>query len=73
LLLERMKSQGFPFSRLVGVSGSGQQHGSVYWRQGSAAVLESLAAEQELAPQLEVRGLEPSSGILPDMIPVASL
>ena len=30
LLFTRLKAQGFDFSKLAGISGSGQQHGSVY-------------------------------------------
>ena len=55
MLLARMQSDGFPFCRVVGVSGSGQQHGSVYWRQGSEAVLGTLSPERELSSQLQVR------------------
>ncbi|KAJ7574434.1 putative D-xylulose kinase [Mycena floridula] len=31
LLFERMKQQGIDFGKIGGVSGAGQQHGSVYW------------------------------------------
>lgn len=55
MLLAHMQLDGFPFCRVVGVSGSGQQHGSVYWRHGSEAVLGALSAERELTPQLQVR------------------
>ncbi len=54
VLLERMQSHGFPFGRLVGVAGSGQQHGSVYWRKGSEGILGDLSAGETLKPQLEV-------------------
>jgi xylulokinase len=30
VLLDQMKSAGFDFSRVAAISGSGQQHGSVY-------------------------------------------
>lgn len=53
LLLERMKAQGFPFARVVAVSGSGQQHGSVYFRTGARALLRGLAAKAPLRPQLQ--------------------
>lgn len=56
MLLEQMKSGDFPFCRLAGVSGSGQQHGSVYWKQGSEEVLKMLSSASPLATQLEVGG-----------------
>jgi xylulokinase len=31
-----LKAHGCPMDRIVAISGSGQQHGSVYWRRGSA-------------------------------------
>jgi xylulokinase len=53
LLLERMKAEGFPFARVAAVSGSGQQHGSVYFRTGARALLRGLAAGAPLRPQLQ--------------------
>ena len=54
LVLSRMRSSGFPFSRVAAVSGSGQQHGSVYWCQGAGHVLASLDPATPLAEQLKV-------------------
>ncbi len=31
LVLSKLTKAGFPFEKVYGVSGSGQQHGSVYW------------------------------------------
>eukprot|EP00434_Breviolum_minutum_P007854 symbB.v1.2.006929.t2/scaffold400.1/size211454/8 len=42
LILEKMKADNFPFDKVLALSGSGQQHGSVYWAQGAAKLLESL-------------------------------
>ena len=53
LLLSRMKAAGFPFERVVAISGSGQQHGSVYFRQGARAVLAGLKANTPLHDQLK--------------------
>jgi len=53
LLFGRMKAANFPFARVVAVSGSGQQHGSVYLRQGARAVLAGLKADAPLRPQLK--------------------
>ena len=55
LLFSKMKGKGFPFGRVVGVSGCGQQHGSVYWREGSEAVLMNLDPNLTLAEQLKVQ------------------
>ncbi|CAE6972283.1 XK2 [Symbiodinium sp. CCMP2592] len=52
LLLSKMKSDSFPFVEVVATSGSGQQHGSVYWAQGASRVLAELDPDQALAPQL---------------------
>uniref|UniRef100_A0A674AQA2 Xylulose kinase n=1 Tax=Salmo trutta TaxID=8032 RepID=A0A674AQA2_SALTR len=42
LILGKMKNAGFDFSRVKALSGSGQQHGSVYWRKGTNQVLRDL-------------------------------
>ncbi|KAM9489374.1 xylulose kinase isoform 2-T3 [Clarias gariepinus] len=42
ILLEKMTSAGFDFSRVKAVSGSGQQHGSVYWKKGARKTLQCL-------------------------------
>lgn len=51
LLLEKLKSK-VDFGRVAAISGSGQQHGSVYWRKGSNAILASLNAKEPLVSQL---------------------
>ncbi|HEV8245925.1 MAG TPA: hypothetical protein VGP93_09150, partial [Polyangiaceae bacterium] len=38
LLLERIKAKGFPLGQVAGISGAGQQHGSVYLRSPVAGV-----------------------------------
>ncbi|MBM4141989.1 MAG: carbohydrate kinase [Lentisphaerae bacterium] len=52
LLLERMKREGWPRDRVAAVSGSGQQHGSVWLRRGARAALRGLRAERGLREQL---------------------
>uniref|UniRef100_M1A1K2 Xylulose kinase n=1 Tax=Solanum tuberosum TaxID=4113 RepID=M1A1K2_SOLTU len=53
LILQRLeKSSKFDFGKIAAVSGSGQQHGSVFWKKGSAAVLSSLDAKGSLLEQL---------------------
>ena len=48
---------GFPFHRVVAVSGSGQQHGSVYWREGAEQTLHQLDHTSDLVTQLQVKQL----------------
>ncbi|KAK6537863.1 hypothetical protein TWF694_010763 [Orbilia ellipsospora] len=52
LILQRMKTRGFDFSRVKGISGAGQQHGSVYWSQRAETVLSNLSSEKTLLEQL---------------------
>lgn len=65
-LLRRMESDGFPFGSVRALSGSGQQHGSVYWRRGAAAQLGALRAAEPLAPQLADAFSVPESPIWAD-------
>jgi len=52
LLFARMRADGAPLDRVCAISGSGQQHGSV-WLNGTArARLQGLAADQTLEAQL---------------------
>ncbi|XP_008292824.1 xylulose kinase [Stegastes partitus] len=48
LLLDKMKRAGFDFARVRALSGSGQQHGSVFWRTGASQTLEQLDPDQNL-------------------------
>ncbi|XP_029384889.1 xylulose kinase isoform X1 [Echeneis naucrates] len=48
LLLDKMKRAEFNFSQVSALSGSGQQHGSVYWRRGASATLDQLDPNQNL-------------------------
>lgn len=52
LLLTRMKSEGVDFSDITAVSGSGQQHGSVYLNSEFEKVLASLDSGQCLVDQV---------------------
>jgi len=52
LLLGRMKEAGFEFGRVKAISGSGQQHGSVYWKKGASGILRNLAPAESLESQL---------------------
>ena len=45
-LLHNMKAAKFPFERVMAVSGSGQQHGSVFWKTGAEAHLKGMQSEK---------------------------
>uniref|UniRef100_A0A1D1YG88 Xylulose kinase n=1 Tax=Anthurium amnicola TaxID=1678845 RepID=A0A1D1YG88_9ARAE len=51
-LLEKLKMLKFDFEKVLAISGSGQQHGSVYWKKGSLATLASLDPKRKLLSQL---------------------
>ncbi len=53
LLFAKMKAAGFAFDRVVAVSGSGQQHGSVYLRRGARTTLAGLRTDAPLQRQLK--------------------
>eukprot|EP00931_Biecheleriopsis_adriatica_P076974 TRINITY_DN50621_c0_g1_i1.p1 TRINITY_DN50621_c0_g1~~TRINITY_DN50621_c0_g1_i1.p1 ORF type:complete len:561 (-),score=132.82 TRINITY_DN50621_c0_g1_i1:25-1707(-) len=52
MLLDKMKADKFPFAKVLATSGSGQQHGSIYWAKGASELLGMLDSAQPLAPQL---------------------
>uniref|UniRef100_A0A8C5DTC5 Xylulose kinase n=3 Tax=Gouania willdenowi TaxID=441366 RepID=A0A8C5DTC5_GOUWI len=53
LLLEKLQGAGFNFSAVRALSGSGQQHSSVFWKQGASETLKDLNPTKKLKPQLE--------------------
>ena len=53
LVLDKLKETGVNFSLVTAISGSGQQHGSVYWARGAEKVLSSLKPDKSLGEQLE--------------------
>ncbi|KAF7651360.1 hypothetical protein LDENG_00111920 [Lucifuga dentata] len=53
LLLDKIKRAGLDFSRVRVLSGSGQQHGSVYWRKGASQTLKQLDPEHTLHQLLQ--------------------
>lgn len=52
MLMDKLRVAGADFSTIAGISGSGQQHGSVYWRTGAAKTLENLQPDRFLHEQL---------------------
>ncbi|KAI1131644.1 xylulose kinase-like protein [Nemania abortiva] len=55
LVLARLREKGCPMGRIMGVSGSGQQHSSVYWSGEAEAALKMLDPERSLLEQLDSR------------------
>ncbi|KAM7369531.1 hypothetical protein PAMP_010849 [Pampus punctatissimus] len=53
LLLDKMKRAGLDFSCVRALSGSGQQHGSVFWRRGASQTLRELDPDQSLTQLLQ--------------------
>ncbi|KPP64382.1 xylulose kinase-like, partial [Scleropages formosus] len=66
VVLENMKKEGFEFSRVKALSGCGQQHGSVYWKEGSQKLLESLHPGKPLHEILEGAFAVPDSPVWMD-------
>jgi len=52
LLLQKMKDDGAPLGDVKAISGSGQQHGSVYLNATAPDALANLSADQSLVDQL---------------------
>uniref|UniRef100_UPI00398E9614 xylulose kinase isoform X2 n=1 Tax=Pristiophorus japonicus TaxID=55135 RepID=UPI00398E9614 len=53
MLLARMKASNFDFSKLKSLSGTGQQHGSVYWKDGANQTLKNMSGDRSLHQILE--------------------
>ncbi|XP_069674965.1 xylulose kinase [Periplaneta americana] len=52
ILLDRLKIAGVDFSTVAALSGTAQQHGSVYWQKGAQQKLKSLQSSMFLHDQL---------------------
>lgn len=52
IIFDRLRVNGLNYGEVVGLSGSGQQHGSVYWKQNSSKCLENLNPGRFLHEQL---------------------
>lgn len=53
IVLQRLKEAGAPFDRIKGISGAGQQHGSVYWSKKGEDLLGKLVPEETLVDGLK--------------------
>lgn len=51
LILQRLEKSKLNFGKIAAISGSGQQHGSVYWKNGSSSILSSLDSKKALVDQ----------------------
>ncbi len=54
MLMGKLAALKFPFHQVKGVSGTAQQHGSVYWKKDAEKKLRKLDANKELTLQLRV-------------------
>lgn len=61
LVLDRLKAKGTPFGDIRGISGSGQQHGSVYWSESGERSLGELNEKKTLAEQMGKAFADPFS------------
>ncbi|KAJ5579481.1 uncharacterized protein N7459_005466 [Penicillium hispanicum] len=52
-VLGNLRAQGLDFGRVKGISGAGQQHGSVYWGNDAEQLLRNLDPAQSLEAQLQ--------------------
>ena len=52
LLFSRLQRQHAPLDKIAGISGSGQQHGSVYLNDKFTAIIAGLNSEKNLPEQL---------------------
>ncbi|KAI9804878.1 MAG: hypothetical protein M1825_001247 [Sarcosagium campestre] len=53
LVLNKIKDQGADFTRVKGICGAGQQHGSVYWSKNAEEQLQKLEGGRGLREQLD--------------------
>ncbi|KAG5209958.1 D-xylulose kinase A [Trichophyton interdigitale] len=60
-VLHDLKQQGLDFGRVKGISGAGQQHGSVYWNESAEQILGSLDEGKTLEDQLQAALSHPYS------------
>lgn len=52
-VINGLKDQGLDLSRIVGICGSGMQHGSVFWNDSAAELLSNLDPTQPLEGQID--------------------
>ena len=52
-VLQRLKDDGFDFSRVKGISGAGMQHGSIFWTKNAEELMQNLKPSESLESQLD--------------------
>lgn len=60
-VLDSLRRQGLDFRRVKGISGAGQQHGSVYWNSDAQQLLQNLDPARSLEQQLPAAFSHPYS------------
>lgn len=60
-VLQGLQRQGLDFRRVRGISGAGQQHGSVYWNEDAERLLKGLDSKKTLEEQLRTAFSHPFS------------
>nr|CAD7449202.1 unnamed protein product [Timema bartmani] len=66
LLLDQLKLAGADYTSIAAISGTAQQHGSVYWQRGARHTLQSLEASKFLHEQLARSFSTPNSPVWMD-------
>jgi len=66
MVFARMKKKGVPLNKILAISGSGQQHGSVYLNAKGAAAIANLNPKLSLAKNLEGAFSRPTAPIWMD-------
>ena len=61
LVLDRLVEAGLDFGRVMGISGAGMQHGTVFWNKDAETVMVNLDAGKTLSEQLESALAHPMS------------
>src|SRR6218665_1687714 len=66
MLMDRLRVEGLDFGQVSAISGTGQQHGTVYWKRGGRQTLQSLQSSRFLFEQLSNAFSVPESPIWMD-------
>lgn len=53
IILEKLKVSGIDFSQVAAISGTAQQHGSIYWKKDALDILSKLESSKFLHNQLQ--------------------
>lgn len=53
LIMDKLKITGCDLNNVKSISGSAQQHGTVYWKKGASQILSNLDSSKFLHSQLQ--------------------